>query len=258
MSDNLKTTRFNLTSAGLRTWGMIFLVLGMIGRAVLQNAFLGLSNVSSAELFEAMNGSDTVVLYATAAIVLQILEACAAPIFAFLLVEGFLHTHDRKAYALRITGVALLSEIPYNLMCSGLLFDMKQQNPVFALVICWIAIYLFSQNQEKTVKCILIKLAVIAAAVLWVNMLRIQDGMQLLLLTSVIWAIREKTMLRTLAGCLAACVCTVFSLYYMLAPLSFLAIHLYNGERGEQNKYVNYLSYPVLLAICGAAGYLLK
>ena len=82
--------------------------------------------------------------------------------------------------------------------------------------------------------------------------------MQLLLLTCVIWAFREKTMLRTLAGCVAACVCTVFSLYYMLAPLSFLAIHLYNGERGEQNKYVNYLSYPVLLAICGAAGYLLK
>jgi hypothetical protein len=258
MSDHLKTTRFKLTGAGLRAWGMIFLVLGMLGRSVLQNVFLGMGNVSSAELLEAMNGSDAVVYYATVAIVLQILEACAAPIFAFLLVEGFIHTHDRKAYALRITGVALLSEIPYNLVCSGKLFGMEQQNPVFALVICFVALYLFSQNQEKSLKCIAIKVVVIAAAALWMKMLRIQDGLQLLLLTGVIWAFRNKSMLRTLFGCVAACVCTIFSMYYMLAPLTFLAIHLYNGEQGPQNKYVNYLSYPVLLLICGLAGYFLK
>ena len=37
------------------------------------------------------------------------------PIFAFMLVEGFLHTSSRKKYVLRLTIFALISEIPYRL-----------------------------------------------------------------------------------------------------------------------------------------------
>ena len=34
---------------------------------------------------------------------------------------------------------------------------------------------------------------------------------------------------------------------YALAPLAFLAIHFYNGEKGTGNMIVNYAAYPVLL-----------
>lgn len=59
----------------------------------------------------------------------------AFPLFAFLLVEGFLYTKDRRAYAARLGILAAVSEIPYNLLCSGTLFYPQEQNTVLLFFI---------------------------------------------------------------------------------------------------------------------------
>ena len=46
-------------------------------------------------------------------------------------------------------------------------------------------------------------------------------------------------------------------MFYMASPMGFLAVHLYNGEKGEQNRLVNYLTYPALLLLTWLAAALL-
>ncbi len=254
MNNQLRTRRFQLSGNGLHLWGLFFLACGMVGRSLIQNGIMGMTGLNATQLLEVMSASDSMMVYATLAVVLQVLEACAAPFFAFLMVEGFLHSGNRKAYLLRLLVLALVSEIPFDLMRSGKAWELAEQNPVFALVISMAVMYFYRRYRDKGAKNVLIRLLVTAAAIIWCRMLKIYDGGPLLLLIAVIWAFRNKPMLRTLGGCVGAFACTLFSLYYMLAPLSFLGIHLYGGERGEGNRWVRYASYPVLLLLFGLAG----
>lgn len=59
----------------------------------------------------------------------------AFPIFAFQIVEGYRHTHSFSNYAARLFCFALISEIPYDLMTAGTLFDPTRQNVLFTLLL---------------------------------------------------------------------------------------------------------------------------
>lgn len=59
----------------------------------------------------------------------------AFPLFAFLLVEGFVHTGNRKKYAVRMLVFALISEVPFNLMMEHRLFGPFHQNVLWTFLI---------------------------------------------------------------------------------------------------------------------------
>jgi hypothetical protein len=59
----------------------------------------------------------------------------AFPIFAFLIAEGAVHTRDLKKYMGRLLTAALISEIPFNLMCSGRIFYPIHQNVLWTFLI---------------------------------------------------------------------------------------------------------------------------
>lgn len=253
MINTTKTKPSGLNRQALRTWGMIFLLAGVAG-AFIRNCVLGLGSVSTAELLQAMQEETATMVYSTLALVLQAAETCATPIFAFLLVEGFRHTSNFKNYLLRVLGIAVLAEIPFNLVAYGKVFAMGSRNPVFGLVLCLVALYFFRQYGQKKVSHVAIKIAVTLAAIVWAELLNIEHGTCCVILTGVLWGLREKPQMQVFIGCLAAICCSVISLYYMAAPMAFLAIHFYNGEQGEGNKWVNYLAYPVILLVVAIVG----
>lgn len=241
-----------LNATGLRTWGMMFLVLAAAGRCLLQNQLLGATG-GMEQLMEALNRENGMVI-ASAALVLQAVESCAAPVFCFLLVEGVQHTSNFGKYLIRVLLLALVTEIPYNLAMSGQIFDTSCRNPVFGMALSLILIYFYRTYASKSAKNIFIKVIVTIAAFLWAQMLRIESGACCIILVSVLWAFRNKPTFRNLAGCVAAVVCTLFSPFYLAAPMGFLAVYFYNGEKGSSSPVVNYLMYPVALLIIGLIG----
>lgn len=247
-----KTT--GLTANGLRTWGMIFCALGVVGRGLIQNRILGVGTLTAQQLLELMNGSGDAMILATASLVLQAMETCAAPIFCILLLEGFGHTSDFTHYIGRVIGTALLSEIPYNLVMSGKFLDLGSRNPVFCMVLGLVVLYFYRRYEEKGAKNLLVKAVVTVAAVVWTEMLQIDFGACVVLLIAVMWAFRRKPVYRNMAGMVMAIVCTLIDMFFLAAPMGFLPVHMYNGEQGERSPWVNYLAYPAILLVVALVG----
>lgn len=243
-----------LSRSGLRKWGMLFVILGVFGRSVLQTRFLGLMHMTSDQLLEAMNTGSDVVIAVTISVVLQFVETCAVPIFAFLLAEGFTHTSDALKYLCRVAGVAVLAELPYNYAMSEKLLDFSTRNPAFGILLAAIVLYLYKLFSQKNAMNLLLKTVFTAAAIIWCGMLRIEQGIPIVMVTLVFWAVRNRPNIRNLVGGAAAMVCSLYSPFYMVSPMSIMVLHFYNGEKGEENRLVSYLFYPAVLLVLAVAG----
>ena len=242
-----ETRSRGLHTGNLRAWGMLFVVAGIVGRSILQNRMLGVGVLSAEELVQMMQASQEAFVIATIALVLQAMETVAVPIFAFLLVEGFLHTSDWKKYLLRVAGLAILTEIPYDIAIQGKVLEFSAQNPVLGLVLCMVLLYMFRRFAGKKLICVIMTLA----GLLWGVMLKIDHSLPLILMMCIIYLFRNKRMYMGFSGVAVAAVCMVFSPFYLAGAMGFLAIHFYNGEPGEGNRLVNYLFYPVTLLAIG-------
>ena len=214
---NTKKMNFGINRNVMTLIGLLLLALGAMGRGIIQTRFLGVGAVNSDQLLEVLNASGGMQA-AAAALVFEGLESCAAPIFAVLLIDGFQKSSNVPKYILRVLGVAILSEIPYNYVFSGKLLDMTSRNPVWAMVLCLLMLYLFRQYEGKQAGKLLIKLAVAAAAILWSLLFRVQFGPIMLLLVMALWALRNRLSLRLCFGAAVAVCCCVVNPLYMFLP----------------------------------------
>lgn len=254
--ERLRTERpLGLTRAGMRKWGMLFVLLGILGRGILQNRYLGLVNLDNEQLLQALFEKPDAMIFATAALILQFVECCAVPIYCMLLAEGFTHSSHTGKYLLRVLGIALLSEIPFNFVMSARFFDMSTRNPAFGIAVSIVTLYLYEYFRANTFPNILMKILVTFAAFVWCGILKIEGGICCVIITLAFWWFRRKPMFRNLAAGAAAMVSCLFSIFYLAAPMGILVVHFYNGEKGEENRLFSYLFYPAALTLCGIIGY---
>lgn len=245
-----KIRTFSFSATALRVFGTLFLMSGLMG-GLMQHNLLGAGTLTGEQLLDVMVNDTAAASVVAMSLVFYCLEACAVPIYAFLLVEGATHTAGYGKYMARVLGLAVVCQLPYNMVTSGNLLVMEGLNPVFALVMSMVMLYFFRRFPEKKMGHMFIKLLAVIGTFLWSNMLGVSHGALCVLLTAVLWALRGKENLQTWAGmilCFAAC---IFSLFYIAAPISFLILHFYEGERGNSSRFVNYCTYPALLVIFG-------
>ena len=57
------------------------------------------------------------------------------PVFAFLIVEGYVHTKNLKKYVMRLLVCAVLSEVPFDLVMGGRVFYPFHQNVLWTFLI---------------------------------------------------------------------------------------------------------------------------
>lgn len=196
-------------------------------------------------------------------------------LFAFLIVEGFLRTRSRAKYLLRLFLFALLSEIPFDLAFSGMMFDWKSQNVYWTLFLGVLVLTAWEylshcRSVFSAIGRILIVASACTAAFLSGTDYRFMGV--LLILTFYLMREKEKGVrfmavglvmlfgtwgsnLIRYAGKYAADYLFRFSLREMYGLLAFLLIFLYNGKRGRQlPKPFYYGFYPLhLLLLYGIA-----
>ena len=181
--------------------------------------------------------------------VMRFIGRVAFPIFCFLLVEGFLHTSNRKKYAFRLFLFALISEFPFDWALFNTNVTWGYQNVYFTLLIGLLTIWGMEWIQEHTASWrfplwIPLWVLTIAAGCLMAWLLKTDYDYKGIILIVILYFFRFQPLLRTLAGCI--------SLYWEApACLAFIPITFYNGKRGLRLKYVFYLFYPLHLLVYG-------
>ena len=240
-------------AGALRTWGLIFLLAGAVGRGLIQNTLLGLGTMTAEQILQAMNETDGVMGMITLSLVLQAIESCAVPIFAFLTVEGYQKTSDYKKYLIRVFAIALVTEVLYNIVMSGSVLNMATRNPVWCVVLGLVLLGLFRYVDQKLKGNKLMKFVMAIAGILWAQMLKVDYGLFFMAILLTLWVMRNKPQFRLFVGMGVTALCTAISPFYLAATMGFMAIHFYNGEKAEGGRVIQYVAYPALLLVCALA-----
>ena len=180
----------------------------------------------------------------------HILGRIAFPVFCFLVVEGFLHTHSLKKYLLHLGMFAILSEPIYDLAFGGKIFSLSQQNVLFTLLLGVLVLAVIKNNCKNVALCFVI--VGIGAFIAYIC--KLDGGYYGICLIVIFYIFRNKSVYRYVAAILLMYICGMeFSLkglidpYFLTAVCSLVLIYFYNGKRGMKMKYFFYIFYPAHL-----------
>ena len=172
----------------------------------------------------------------------------AMPVLCFFIGEGLRHTSSPRRYLLRLTGFALLSELPFDLAFYGGI-EWGHQNAYFTLALGLLALWAI---QSRGMEGWLLALTAALAA----ELLGCDYGMYgvlLILLLDRFHRARSEQLAAAALLNLAFFGLQTQTLSLIALPL----LWLYNGKRGRDDRRLFYLYYPAHLCVLGILRFVL-
>ena len=172
----------------------------------------------------------------------------AMPVLCFFIGEGLRHTRSPWRYLLRLTGFALLSELPFDLAFYGGI-EWGHQNVYFTLALGLLALWAI---QSRGMEGWLLALTAALAA----ELLGCDYGMYgvlLILLLDRFHRARSEQLAAAALLNLAFFGLQTQTLSLIALPL----LWLYNGKRGRDDRRLFYLYYPAHLCVLGILRFVL-
>ena len=172
----------------------------------------------------------------------------AMPVLCFFIGEGLRHTRSPRRYLLRLTGFALLSELPFDQAFYGGI-EWGHQNVYFTLALGLLALWAI---QSRGMEGWLLALTAALAA----ELLGCDYGMYgvlLILLLDRFHRARSEQLAAAALLNLAFFGLQTQTLSLIALPL----LWLYNGKRGRDDRRLFYLYYPAHLCVLGILRFVL-
>lgn len=186
----------------------------------------------------------------------DILGRIAFPIFIFLLVEGYFHTKNKWKYFITLLVFGVISEIPFDMCTTATFFEVNWNNIMFTLALVLAMIWLIDVLKERMAALpkalwYFVSFLIVAVLCFAAMNLGLDYEHHAVLIGYFYYIFHDRQALAI-----------PFSYLSMFkepwALLGFGLTLTYNGERGKQHKWFNYLFYPVHLLILGIIRMCLK
>lgn len=173
----------------------------------------------------------------------------AAPIFFYLIVEGFYHTKSRTKYMQRLFSMALL------MVLVDVVF--KIQNNIFlslGLGVAFMSIVEYIKTKEKNSKEAII--GIILTIVISILSIFTEASLYGIGMVMIFYFLREKKLLMTLVYIVFSTYMVLFSIgspgfyeayfiydYQWMMVFAIIPILFYNGKKGISNQFIKWLFY---------------
>lgn len=226
----------HLSPALVKWIGLVCLCFGSLSASLIQQGILGGTPL------EQLGESPALTAWANAAVVCTAISYLAIPIYARLVYEGVRRTSNFRRYLLRLAALALLAEIPYDLVWTGAAIDWSTQNPVWGIAIAAVMARLDETRAQPGTRGSVLQCLTMLMAAAWALVFRSQFGLLTVLLTAVLELFSGKRGAASLAGGFLCCL-------QLPAPLGMLVSYWYDGAKGKPAKYRFYLLYLAQLLL---------
>jgi len=173
---------------------------------------------------------------------LRAIGRLAFPIFAFLVVEGFVHTSNFKRYFSTMVLFAFVCQVP------GLFISHFPVNIFFTLSIGLLAMKVLSYDSINVV----VRYVGVVLLVLLAEFINADYGSYGVVLILMFYFVKSYDLKTVQAVPFYLLVSFMSSLFQLISIFSLIPIYFYNGERGFSNSYIKYgfyFYYPIHLTI---------